>query len=97
LADPREQFPDFQFTSLNVESTWARANAGILPESTVEPATTQTPAAADRTYTVAYDRAGQVATLSKPGGVAITNTYDPQGNLTKQVGTGASVVTPDRA
>ena len=30
LADPREQFPDFQFTSLNVESTWARANAGIV-------------------------------------------------------------------
>jgi RHS repeat-associated protein len=67
-----------------------------LPESTVEPATPQTPAAADRTYIVGYDRNGQTATLGKPGGVTIANTYDPQGNLTKQTGTGASVATPDR-
>lgn len=27
LADPRKQFPDFQFTSLNVDARWAAANA----------------------------------------------------------------------
>jgi ABC-type nitrate/sulfonate/bicarbonate transport system substrate-binding protein len=26
LADPRQQFPDFQFTSLNADMTWAAAN-----------------------------------------------------------------------
>jgi NitT/TauT family transport system substrate-binding protein len=30
LAAPREQFPDFQFTSLNVDAGWARANAGLV-------------------------------------------------------------------
>jgi ABC-type nitrate/sulfonate/bicarbonate transport system substrate-binding protein len=30
LAAPREQFPDFQFTSLNVDSDWARANAALV-------------------------------------------------------------------
>ncbi|MEJ1977277.1 MAG: ABC transporter substrate-binding protein [Acetobacteraceae bacterium] len=30
LADPREQFPDFQFTSLNVDAGWARANHDLV-------------------------------------------------------------------
>ncbi|MEU6642709.1 LamG-like jellyroll fold domain-containing protein [Saccharomonospora sp. NPDC046836] len=72
------------------------ANAWGLPESTVEPATDQTPNAADRTYTAIYDAAGRLASLRKPGGVAIANTYDPLGNITKQTGTGATAVTPDR-
>ncbi len=30
LADPRAQFPDFQFTSLNVDADWAAANRDLL-------------------------------------------------------------------
>ncbi len=30
LADPRTEFPDFQFTSLNVDSRWAAANRDLL-------------------------------------------------------------------
>ncbi|MGH7042471.1 MAG: ABC transporter substrate-binding protein [Acetobacteraceae bacterium] len=30
LAEPRAQFPDFQFTSLHVESGWARANYDLV-------------------------------------------------------------------
>ncbi|WP_267283897.1 LamG-like jellyroll fold domain-containing protein [Amycolatopsis thermoflava] len=67
-----------------------------LAESTIEPATAQQPNVADRTYTASYDRNGQIASLAKPGGVVITNSYDALGNITKQTGTGATVATPDR-
>jgi ABC-type nitrate/sulfonate/bicarbonate transport system substrate-binding protein len=30
LADPKAQFPDFQFTSLNVDAAWAAANGDVL-------------------------------------------------------------------
>jgi ABC-type nitrate/sulfonate/bicarbonate transport system substrate-binding protein len=30
LADPRERFPDFQFTSLNVDARWARAHRDLV-------------------------------------------------------------------
>jgi NitT/TauT family transport system substrate-binding protein len=30
LAAPREQFPDFQFTSLNVDAEWGRANSEVV-------------------------------------------------------------------
>jgi ABC-type nitrate/sulfonate/bicarbonate transport system substrate-binding protein len=30
LCEPRREVPDFQFTSLNVDSRWARANADIM-------------------------------------------------------------------
>lgn len=30
LADPREQFPDFQFTSLNVDAGWAAAHRDVV-------------------------------------------------------------------
>ncbi|WP_297546882.1 LamG-like jellyroll fold domain-containing protein [Amycolatopsis sp.] len=83
-------------TDGNGHATVFTVNPWNLPESTIEPATAATPTAADRTYTVAYDRNGKPASQIKPGGVTITNTYDAQGNLTKQTGTGASVATSDR-
>jgi len=30
LANPRERFPDFQFTSLNVDARWARAHRDVV-------------------------------------------------------------------
>ncbi|WP_247648747.1 LamG-like jellyroll fold domain-containing protein [Saccharomonospora xinjiangensis] len=83
-------------TDGNGNATVFTVNAWNMAESTIEPATEQTPEVADRTYTAVYDAAGRLAELRKPGGVTITHSYDPQGNLVKQVGSGASVVTPDR-
>ncbi|MBA0127928.1 DNRLRE domain-containing protein [Haloechinothrix sp. YIM 98757] len=83
-------------TDGNGNTTEFTVNSWGLPESTIEPATEQTPDAADRTYTVSYDARGDVATLAKPGGVEISNTYDPLGNLLTRTATGATAVTPDR-
>ncbi|MFJ1709751.1 LamG-like jellyroll fold domain-containing protein [Kitasatospora sp. NPDC088346] len=67
-----------------------------LPESTVEPATTAHPAAADRTWTTGYDVAGQAVKLTEPGGIVRTRTFDPMGRLTKETGTGAEAATDNR-
>lgn len=83
-------------TDGNGNTTTYTTNAWGLPESTIEPATAQTPNAADRTFTQSYDAAGRPATLTRPGGVSVTTIYDPLGNLVKQTGAGASVATPDR-
>ncbi|WP_433471521.1 LamG-like jellyroll fold domain-containing protein [Saccharomonospora azurea] len=83
-------------TDGNGNTTVFTVNAWNAAESTIEPATEQTPEVADRTYTAVYDAAGRLVELRKPGGVTIAHSYDPQGNLVKQVGSGASVVTPDR-
>ncbi|MBO1415335.1 LamG-like jellyroll fold domain-containing protein [Streptomyces sp. FH025] len=70
-------------------------NSWNLPESQIEPATTAYPNAADRTYTTGYDAAGQPVTLSQPGGVTRSRTYDQLGRLTKETGTGAESATRD--
>ncbi|WP_405535087.1 DNRLRE domain-containing protein [Streptomyces sp. NBC_00075] len=71
-------------------------NSWGLPESTIEPATTAHPAAADRTWTTVYDKAGQAVTELLPGGVQRTSTYDALGRLTHETGTGAESTTTDR-
>ncbi|OQO95199.1 type IV secretion protein Rhs, partial [Saccharomonospora piscinae] len=83
-------------TDGNGNTTVFTVNAWNMAESTIEPATERTPDAADRTYTAVYDVLGRLAELRKPGGVTIDHSYDPQGNLLEQVGSGAEVVTADR-
>ncbi|MFE9989800.1 LamG-like jellyroll fold domain-containing protein [Streptomyces sp. NPDC005381] len=68
-----------------------------LPESTIEPATLAHPDAADRTWTTAYDKAGQAVTEKVPGGVSRTRTYDALGRLTHETGSGAEEATTDRS
>lgn len=70
-----------------------RYNIWGLVEANVEPPTTAHPAAADRTFTVAYDKNGRVATEINPGNVTVANTYDSMGNLKTQHGVAGSVVT----
>ncbi|WP_239118632.1 ricin-type beta-trefoil lectin domain protein [Paractinoplanes ferrugineus] len=67
-----------------------------LPATQVEPATTSTPNAADRTFTMTYDKAGRMTRLDSPGGVRVTSEYDVMGRLKKSSGTGAQVATADR-
>ncbi|MEW2521968.1 polymorphic toxin-type HINT domain-containing protein [Actinacidiphila alni] len=66
-----------------------------LPESVIDPATDKHPAAADRTFTTAYDAVGQPVTQTEPGGVTRTRTFDNAGLLTKETGTGAETATQD--
>lgn len=77
-------------TTVYTFNTWG------LPESTVEPSTAAHPAAADRTWTTAYDAAGQAVRSTEPGGVVRTSTYDPLGRLAHESGTGAEAGTTDR-
>ncbi|MFD8736556.1 LamG-like jellyroll fold domain-containing protein [Streptomyces sp. NPDC059618] len=72
-------------------------NSWGLPESTVEPATTAHPAAADRTWTTLYDKAGQSVTDLLPGGIERDRTYDALGRLTHETGTGAEAETTARS
>ncbi|WP_406354787.1 LamG-like jellyroll fold domain-containing protein [Streptomyces sp. NBC_00658] len=71
-------------------------NSWGLPESTIEPSTTAHPAAADRTWTTVYDKAGQPVTELLPGGVKRESVYDGLGRLTHETGTGAEAATTDR-
>ena len=68
-----------------------------LPESVVEPSTTAHPAAGDRTWTVAYNRDAQPATLTAPGNVTRTRTYDAAGRMRTETGAGAESTTATRS
>ncbi|MFC9076742.1 LamG-like jellyroll fold domain-containing protein [Streptomyces sp. NPDC057062] len=72
-------------------------NTWNLPESTIEPSTTAHPNAADRTWTTAYDKAGQAIYETLPGGVKREQTYDGLGRLTGETGTGAEATTTARS
>ncbi|MFC6079866.1 RHS repeat-associated core domain-containing protein [Sphaerisporangium aureirubrum] len=77
--------------------TNGRGNATIyttnslrLPESIIEPATAAHPAAADRTWTTAYDAAGNPVRESAPGGVVRQRVFDAAHRLVKETGSGAA-------
>ncbi|MDI1462732.1 ricin-type beta-trefoil lectin domain protein [Catellatospora sp. KI3] len=85
-----------RFTDGRGNAFWTTYNVWGLPESQIEPATTAHPNLADRTYTTAYDKAGNAVTRTSPGGVTVVNTYDEVGNLVRQSGSGAEAATTDR-
>ena len=84
------------YTDGNGQNTYYTYNTLGLPESTIDPATTADTNPADRTYTMAYDSTGHPSTYNLPGGVAQTFTYDADGNLTSQGGTGGDTPTATR-
>jgi len=86
-----------RFTDGRGNAFYTTYNSWGLPESQLEPATAAHPAAADRSFVVAYDKAGRPETQTLPGGVTVTNTYDDMGQLKKQVGAGAEAATADRS
>ncbi|WP_203734089.1 ricin-type beta-trefoil lectin domain protein [Paractinoplanes durhamensis] len=67
-----------------------------LPATQIEPATTRTPNAADRTFTLTYNKNGKSTRLDSPGGVSVTSDYDVMGRLVKSSGSGAQATTTDR-
>ncbi|MEV6964417.1 LamG-like jellyroll fold domain-containing protein [Hamadaea sp. NPDC051192] len=85
-----------RFTDGRGNKFWTTYNTLGLPESQIEPATTAYTAVADRTFTVAYNAAGQAVTQTQPGGVTQTFAYDDAGRLTSQSGSGAEAATGTR-
>ena len=88
----------------NTRYTDGRGNSNVMTynslgslESVIEPSTAAYPNAADRTWTAAYDGAGQAVKLTSPGGVIRTRTYDDAGRLLGEHGAGTDAVTADRA
>ncbi|HEY7811741.1 MAG TPA: LamG-like jellyroll fold domain-containing protein, partial [Nakamurella sp.] len=71
-------------------------NSWGLPESRVEPSTAQYSSAANSTFTTAYNADGNPVTVTKPGGVTLTSTYNSVGEMTGQSGSGADAATPTR-
>ncbi|MFG2955212.1 LamG-like jellyroll fold domain-containing protein [Streptomyces sp. NPDC048291] len=66
-------------------------------ETSVAPSVTGLTSAADRTTTFSYDADGNQHTLTRPGGVTITETHDENGLLTAESGTGAEAATAARS
>ncbi len=52
--------------------------------------------AANSTFTTAYNADGNPVTVTEPGGVTLTSTYNSVGELTGQSGSGADAATPTR-
>ncbi|MFD1661856.1 DNRLRE domain-containing protein [Streptomyces caeni] len=73
--------------------TWYTFTSHGMPESVVEPSTTAYPNAADRTWTMVYDKADQPVQELKPGGVGVQRTFDALGRLTGVTGSGAEAST----
>ena len=78
-------------------SDYSTYNTLGLLESSIEPPTAAYTDPADRTYTTSFDAAGEPVTLTLPGGVSDTSTYDADGHLTGQSGNGAQATTTSRA
>ncbi|MFB8183276.1 LamG-like jellyroll fold domain-containing protein [Streptomyces sp. NPDC055966] len=86
-----------RYTDGNNNATITTYNPLGAPESTIEPSTSDFPNASDRTTTIAYDADGHPVTLTRPGNVTQTSTYDADGRLTGQTGSGAEATTTARS
>ncbi|MFD0200882.1 MULTISPECIES: polymorphic toxin-type HINT domain-containing protein [Saccharothrix] len=85
-----------RYTDGRGNTTLYAVNSLGLPESVVEPATTAHPAAADRTWTVAYNARGDAERITAPGGVTRQRAYDAAGRLERETGAGAESPTAER-
>ncbi|WP_412794223.1 LamG-like jellyroll fold domain-containing protein [Streptomyces sp. MS06] len=66
------------------------------PEKVIEPTTAAYTSAADTTTTYAYDADGRPTTVTRPGGVTTSMSYDALGQLTQTSGSGADAATATR-
>ncbi|HEX5495264.1 MAG TPA: LamG-like jellyroll fold domain-containing protein [Mycobacteriales bacterium] len=68
-----------------------------LPQDKIAPATAQHSSPADSTTRTTYDGNGNPVSVTEPGGVSLSYSYDTMGNLTGQSGSGANAATADRS
>ena len=85
-----------RYTDGRGNKTIYTVNSLGLPESVIEPSTTAHPAAADRTWTAAYNANAEPVKLTAPGGVTRTRTFDAAGRLSGETGAGAEATTAAR-
>ncbi|MFJ9785420.1 LamG-like jellyroll fold domain-containing protein [Amycolatopsis sp. NPDC101161] len=71
-------------------STISTFNSLGLTESTIEPSTTADPTPSARTWTTGYDLTGAPVSLSAPGSITRTRTFDALGQLTGETGAGTA-------
>jgi RHS repeat-associated protein len=83
-------------TDGRLNETWQTYNSMGLPEDTIAPSAGAQTAVADRRWRTSYDAAGRPVTLSSPGGVSVTTTYDQLGRPTQQAGAGSGASTETR-
>jgi RHS repeat-associated protein len=86
-----------RYTDGNGNSWITTYNSWNLPATQVEPATSQYSTAASSTTTVAYNGDGKPVSVTEPGGVALTYSYDAMNDLTGQTGSGATAATATRS
>jgi large repetitive protein len=84
------------YTDGNGKTWQSTYNTWGLKESRIEPFTSQYSTAANSTFTTTYDADGNPVSVSEPGGVMLTGTYNNMGELTGQSGSGADAATPTR-
>ncbi|HUQ59975.1 RHS repeat-associated core domain-containing protein [Lentzea sp.] len=82
-----------RYTDGRGNSTITTYNSLGLPESTIDPATTAHPNAADRTWTTGYDENGNAVQMTAPGGVVTKREYDAANRPKSETGTGAEAPT----
>ncbi|MGW2016678.1 LamG-like jellyroll fold domain-containing protein [Streptomyces sp. NPDC001927] len=85
-----------RFTDGRGNETYYTFNTWGLPESTIEPPTTQHPNETDRTWTTTYDAGGQTVAELLPGNVKRQRTYDGLGRLVHETGSGTTAATQPR-
>jgi RHS repeat-associated protein len=85
------------YTDGNTSQWWTTYNSWNLPEQRIEPATSTYASPSQGTFTTAYDANGNVAAVTAPGAVTISNVYDNMNELKTQSGTGAGAPTATRS
>ncbi|GGT55688.1 LamG-like jellyroll fold domain-containing protein [Streptomyces purpureus] len=85
-----------RYTDGRGNTTVFTTNTLGLPESLIEPATSRDPAAADRTWTTAYNAGGQAVKVTAPGKVIREREFDKAGALVRETGTGAEAPTAEK-
>lgn len=85
-----------RYTDGRGNTTIYTVNSLGLAESVIEPSTARDPAPEARTWTTAYDAAGQPVKLTAPGNVVREREYDKAGQLVRETGSGAEVTTPEK-
>ncbi|GAA4235684.1 polymorphic toxin-type HINT domain-containing protein [Actinomadura meridiana] len=85
-----------RFTDGRGNDTLYTTNSLGLPESVIEPSTAAHPDLAQRTWTSAYDEAGNPVRDTAPGGAVRERTFDATGRLLTETGSGTPSPTTER-
>ncbi|WP_406441884.1 DUF6531 domain-containing protein [Streptomyces sp. NBC_00631] len=86
-----------RYTDADKNATYYTYNPQGRQETSVAPSVTGLTSAADRTTTFSYDADGHQHSITRPGGVKLTESYDDNGVLTAESGSGAEGATASRS